>query len=200
MRKLKPAELVVLAAAMSIGGLSEAQELEELPITNLNSVDVYGVHYTFGNAQISYQIGPPLSSYPGGAPRPAVPSLLTQAKALDCAKKYSGWSLPPGVVIGYSANYAWENGTGITTYTPTNTAPFGNWTYVAGLYAGPPANRIWIFPEGFGSFQELMITLAHELAHAGGITNEAVAESQAQAAYSQYLSDSGAKCGGLAPP
>lgn len=194
MRKLKPAELIVLTAAMSIGGMSEAQEVEELPITNLNSVTVTGHYYEWSGAQISYQQGPPASLFPGSAPRPSLPSAAVQAKALDCAVKYSGWSLPPGTDVNYSSNYAWENGTGITTYTSFNSQPFGNWTRVAGLWT---PGHIWVFPEGFGNFKENFVTLAHELAHAGGITNESVAESQAQAAYAAYIADGGAKCGGL---
>nr|WP_298128819.1 hypothetical protein [uncultured Pseudoxanthomonas sp.] len=201
MRKLKPAEVVALAALLSIGGMAEAQDVEELPITNMNSVNVMGYQYQYqwGTPQISYQSGPPASGYGGGVGRPQLPNAITKAKALDCAKKYSGWAVPPGYQIGYSNNFAWTQGTGITTYTAYNTRPFGSWSPVWGIHAGPD-QRIWIFAEGFSSFMQHFITIAHELAHAGGITNEGVAESQAQAAYTQYIADAGAKCGGLAPP
>ncbi|WP_141400775.1 hypothetical protein [Pseudoxanthomonas wuyuanensis] len=196
MRKLKPVELVVLTAAMSIGSLSEAQEIEELPITNLNTVSVTGTHYYWPITQVSYQQGPPVSLYPGGTPLPATPNSIVRAKALNCAQKYGVWPLPGGYTLSYMNKYGWTQGTGITTYTSTNVQPFGSWTSIAGLQESNN-KQIWILPEGYATFKEHLITLVHELAHAGGITNESIAEQAGQSAYAAFVADNGAKCGGL---
>jgi hypothetical protein len=203
MRKLKPLEIVALSALMSVGSYAESQDAEELPITSLSTVTVTASYFPSGSAIIFPNYGPPASIYPGAASAPLVNQAM-KTKAENCAKQYGSYQKPANFTLAYDNKYAWKS-----TYSNTvafsnyNTQPaFGPWTHVAGIThvrTNPPVREITIYVEGYASFQELLVTLVHEFAHANGVSqqDDAIAESAGQNAYYNYLADSGAKCGGL---
>lgn len=217
MRKLRPAEVIALTAALSLGAAASAEDFEELPITQMHTVNV-NMSYQIPTMYFYFtSVGVPAGTLGSGGARTQVgPSDAKKAKAKACADAYSFYKKPSIYTINYSNKFSFEREyveNGITKtenqYRNTNTPPGppGPWAWITGTTitkgTAPKVHQITIYAAGYETFDEHFKTLAHEYGHANGHVGDgshAMLEQAAEDALAAYKNDNGAKCGGLAAP
>lgn len=201
MRKLTSSECTVLLGLMAIGSHANAQEVEELPVTSMDTVQVYAY----------YQLPPNWDSYDELVPIPLAgislsptPSNATRSHIAACVSAYSEKPVKSNFPINYRAYYAWLSPGPLDAFvaTPTSTPPSSapGWQAIQGDTKIPTAGSggyINVYALGYVSTDAMFQTVAHEEAHAHGEESEDVAENIAMTAYNAWKADGGAKCGGL---
>ena len=207
MRKLTSSECTVLLGLMAIGSHASAQEYEELPVTNMATVQVNAIYQLPAGWESFNDISLDLPS--PGSGLPAYPSTTLQNHIADCVDKYSQYKINPNYPIRYLAYYGWwstptPSTPGPTsffqaTYTSSPPGPVG-WSATQGdtkIPQGGSGGQINIYALGYATPRDMFETVAHESAHAAGVVSEQTAEAAALAAYNAWQADSGSKCGGL---
>ena len=162
--------------------------------------------YLYLNGQSPYDSLPPNETATGGGGTqptytgaPAVPSARHQQHAMDCANAYSQYSSLAIYTTSFQAVYGWgdkNDDTHIAT-TSTNAKPDTShiWEPLDGTTDS--ANNItYVFANGYNTFENTVMTLAHEYAHQNGIglENDDEAEDVAVSAIQAYRMNNGAWC------
>jgi hypothetical protein len=209
-RKLKPSEVALLVAGLTIGsGNVEADEQQQVMATitvtatrvNIN----VGTAFIFSPGYVGYSAIP---SSPAGV----VVDAATQAQhrqAIECAVSYGktrGAVPKAGFVTYFANNYGWlETGTRVHS-SDSNTPPAAGYEALFGVTTQMhPAypyiqGQSKIFLKGHASKGDLINTIAHEWAHqwqAYGAGNEAAAEQVGDNVEAAWRADGGQQCGGL---
>jgi hypothetical protein len=208
MRKLKPLEIFALTALMSLGGNADAQDAEETLPNTLNNVQVWGYYNQFyyeipSWAMFTFLDAMP-TNIPNGASFVAKPNAQRTQKAINCAQAYTGRYMPPGWTVFYESQFMWrlDANPEITAFTHVYSWPgAGPWRTIFGQ-TRLSSSQIAIFPAGYYNWDNLFVSMAHELGHANGIgfteASHDALEQEAREALDDFKADNGAKCGG--PP
>ena len=207
MRKLKPLEVFALTALMSLGGNADAQEAEETLPTTLDNVQVWGVYNQFyyeipSWAAFTFLDAMP-TNIPSGAGFVSKPDATKTQKAINCAQAYTNRYMPVGWTIKYENQFMWrlDANPEIAALTHVYSWPGpGPWRTIF-RQTRPASSEIAVFPAGYYNWDNLFVTLAHEIGHANGAgfdqsTHDAL-EQEARDALAAFKADNGAKCGGL---
>ena len=203
-RKLKPAEVTALVAALTIGsGDIEASETSVIATVTVTA------------SSLSVNVVPRFILTPGTIGYGQVPtqagnnSSTLQAqyqKAINCALKYGQTrsAVPKdGYVTYFDMNYGWgqSNGNAYASYDGTNPPPGTGWFRIDGVtsHYHPAAPFILgqsnIFLSGMDT-ATIINTVAHEWAHQWKIP-DSQAYAIGDAVEAAWRADNGALCGGM---
>jgi len=160
--------------------------------------------YLYLNGQSPYDNLPPNATATGGGATqptntaaPAVPGARKQQHAVDCANAYGQYSSLAIYTTSFQAAYGWAeqgNDTYIVT-TSTNAKPDTSHTWIPLDGTTDTANhQTYVFANGYNTFENSIMTLAHEFAHQNGIDDEDEAEDVAVSAIQAYTMNGGAWC------
>lgn len=209
-RKLKPSEIAVLVAGLTIGsGNVEADEQQQVIATV--TVTASAITINVSTAFIFSAGYVPYSSPPAISQTTVDPTVQAQHRhAIECAQAYGvgrGGVPKAGFVTYFADNYGWVLNDTQVYATDTNQPPPG--TGFEGLdgvtthyHSAAPylLGQSKIFLRNHSSTGELINTIAHEWRHQSdpfGAPNEDVADSVGDAVEAAWRADNGAKCGGL---
>ena len=202
MRKLKPAEVTALAAALSIG----SGNIEATETTVIATVTVTA-------SRISINVVPrfilPVGYVSGGGSPANIGTTSSTLQpihrhAIQCAAAYgnSRGAVPKdGWATYFEEGYGWKLNQDAYT-TVTNTPPGPGWEPLAGLTTPlPPGSgilgksHVWLWAQP--NTAELIDSIAHEWAHQWQVYTEDQAITVGNNVKNAYLADAGRLCGGL---
>lgn len=211
MRKLKPSEVAVLVAGLTIGnGNVEADEQRQVIATVTVTAsrgfetDVSAA-FIFSSGYVPYSSPPPQSQTDNDP--------TTQARyqhAINCARAYGvgrGGVPKNGYVTYFANNYGWVKDDTQVYATATNQPPAG--TGFVKLFGVTnhyhPAypliqGQSKIFMKSHATTADLINTIAHEWSHQSdpfGAPNHDKADRAGNDTEAAWRADNGAKCGGL---
>lgn len=210
MRKLRPSEVAVLVAGLTVGnGNVEADEQQQVIATVVVTASRFDINvstaFVFSSGYVGYSLPP---AQAGTITDPAV-----QAKhrhAIDCARAYGvgrGGVPKAGYVTYFANNFGWLQNNQTVYATATNQPPAG--TGFEGLLGVTthyhPAypyiqGQSKIFLLSHDNTKQLIDTIAHEWAHQSqpyGAPDEDAAGRVGREVAQAYENDAGRLCGGL---
>jgi hypothetical protein len=203
MRRLKPSEVTLLVAGLTIG----SGNLEATEQGVIATVTVTASRITINTVpQFTFPVGPVLPGQLPAASGTNTNALQAQHKhAVECAFAYGQGRIVPrdGYVTYFDANYGWGRLDRSVYTTTSNTTPPGTgWFLIDGFtthtHPGAPfiLGQTQIFLASHTTPGQLINTLAHEWAHQSRQTEETATRlgNDVEAA---YKADAGRKCGGL---
>jgi hypothetical protein len=210
MRKLKPSEVAVLVAGLTIGsGNVDADEQQQVIATVTVTASAININvstaFVFSPGYVGY-------SSPPTAPGTIVDAAVQQQHrhAIECAAAYGrtrGAVPKAGWVTYFANNFGWLQDNTRVYSTDTNAPPPG--TGFEGLQGVTthyhPAypyiqGQSKIFLKSHNSTGDLINTIAHEWAHqwqAYGAADEVAAGRVGDNVEAAWRADGGAQCGGL---